>query len=286
MQTSLKKKIIEALKDQKEVFGDELFEPDVLKRRTTVLSGDIGDSIKKNFTKKTQALLRSCAGLSEAENATVYRIETEGKEDENLFEAPKEDWEKANDLETLNKLICNCQKCQLGSARNKFVFGSGNPNADVMTIGEGPGADEDAQGLPFVGRAGKLLTDILKAIHFEREEVYIANIVKCRPPANRTPLPQEMDTCMPYLKKQIELIKPKMILCLGLTAAQGLLKKKDSLTNMRSKIFEIDSAGGIEKIKVMVTYHPAALLRNPNWKRGCWEDVQKFRKLYDEITGK
>jgi DNA polymerase len=147
-----------------------------------------------------------------------------------------------------------------------------------MCIGEGPGADEDAQGLPFVGRAGRLLTDILKAINFSREEVYIANVVKCRPPGNRTPLPVEMDTCLPYLKKQIELIKPKVILCLGLTAAQAILKKKDSLTNMRGKIFDFENA------KVMVTYHPAALLRNPNWKRSCWEDVQNFRKLYNELT--
>ena len=161
--------------------------------------------------------------------------------------------------------------------RNKFVFGSGNPNADVMVIGEGPGAEEDKQGLPFVGRAGQLLTDILKAIKFSREEVFIGNIVKCRPPDNRTPLPEEMETCIPYLAKQIELIKPKLILCLGLTAAKGLLKKKDSLTSLRGQVFEY------EGIKTMVTFHPAALLRNPNWKKDCWVDVQKFRKLYDEM---
>jgi DNA polymerase len=147
-----------------------------------------------------------------------------------------------------------------------------------MVIGEGPGAEENKQGLPFVGRAGQLLTDILKAIKFSREEVYIGNIVKCRPPDNRTPLPDEMDTCIPYLKKQIELIKPKMILCLGLTAAKGLLKKKESLTALRGKIFYYDG------MKVMVTFHPAALLRNPNWKKDCWEDVKKFRKLYEEIS--
>ncbi len=198
------------------------------------------------------------------------------KDEENLFDDSKEAWQQAGDLDKLNDLICNCQKCQLGATRNKFVFGSGSPEADVMVIGEGPGADEDAQGLPFVGRAGKLLTDILKAINFSRDEVYIANVVKCRPPGNRTPNPQEMDTCLPYLKKQIEIIKPKLILCLGLTAAHGLLKKKESLTSMRGKVFEFENA------KVMVTYHPAALLRNPNWKRGCWEDVQQFRKLYDQ----
>ena len=286
MQNSIKKKLIEALKDQKAIFGDELLETDVLARRTS-----IEKNVIKNPGGKKIGAIQTAAGTSKSvlkvnKEIPVQKIEVEDKEDENLFEAPKENWELANDLENLNKLICNCQKCQLGATRNKFVFGSGNPNADVMTIGEGPGADEDAQGLPFVGRAGKLLTDILKAINFERDEVYIANIVKCRPPGNRTPFPQEMDTCLPYLKKQIELIKPKLILCLGLTAAQGLLKKKDSLTNMRGKIFELDFLNGIEKVKVMVTYHPAALLRNPNWKRGCWEDVQKFRKLYDEMIVK
>jgi uracil-DNA glycosylase family 4 len=243
MSKNLKDEIIQSLIDQKEIFGDVLFEENIIKTRKT------------EIIKNTVAM------------------------EDTLF---KEDWELTDNLEDLNRLICECQKCSLGETRNKFVFGTGNPNADAMCIGEGPGADEDAQGLPFVGRAGRLLTDILKAIKFEREEVYIANVVKCRPPGNRTPLPGEMDTCLPYLKKQIELIRPKVILCLGLTAAQGLLKKRDSLTNMRGKVFDFDSDGFITK--VMVTYHPAALLRNPNWKRGCWEDVQKFRKLYDELT--
>ena len=158
------------------------------------------------------------------------------------------------------------------------MFGVGDPNAGVMLIGEAPGADEDARGEPFVGRAGKLLNDILKAINFEREEVYIANIIKCRPPGNRNPLPEEMEKCIPYLYKQIELIKPKIILCLGLVAASELLKTKLSLGRLRGSVFEYGN------IKVMVTYHPAALLRNPQWKKGCWEDVQKFRKLYDELN--
>jgi uracil-DNA glycosylase len=192
-------------------------------------------------------------------------------------EVVPETYHLAKSLEELNSLICNCMKCSLGDTRKNFVFGSGNPNADVLILGEGPGAEEDEQGLPFVGRSGKLLTDILKAINFEREDVYIANIVKCRPPGNRPPTPVEMNTCIPYFKKQIELIKPKLILCVGLTAAHGLLHNNDSLTNLRGKVFEYESS------KVMVTYHPAALLRNPNWKRGCWEDVQAFRKLYDEL---
>jgi uracil-DNA glycosylase family 4 len=240
----LKKRLIEALKDQKEIFGDYIFEDVTSQRKTDV-------DMKKKSTPADEP---------------------------GLFPEEKEEWEKADSLVKMEKLINKCTSCRLHEGRNKFVFGSGNPNADVMVIGEGPGAEEDIQGLPFVGRAGQLLTDVLKAINFSREEVYIANIVKCRPPGNRTPLPDEMDTCLPYLKKQIELINPKVILCLGLTAAKGLLKKRDSLTNLRGKVFEF------ENIKVMVTYHTAALLRNPHWKRGCWEDVQKFRKLYDSLV--
>ena len=248
MSQSIKQKIIESLMDQKEIFGDDLFEKELFIQRRT--------EIKKNVVAEPQ----------------------------HNYDSSNENWNSATNLNELNKIICECQKCPLGATRNKFVFGSGDPNADVMCIGEGPGAEEDAQGLPFVGRAGKLLTDILKAINFSREEVYIANVVKCRPPGNRTPNPVEMDTCMPYLKKQIEIIKPKAILCMGLTASQGILKKRDSLTNMRGKVFDFES--GSRTTKVMVTYHPAALLRNPNWKRGCWEDVQNFRKLYDGLKDK
>jgi len=240
------KKIKSSLELQKEIFGDELYQ----------ISFHNNKSITKFLTNNPE---------------TLPSIETEISVKEDEF------W-KAENLDDLYQMICHCQKCSLGKTRNKFVFGKGNPDADVLVIGEGPGADEDIKGEPFVGRAGQLLTDILKAINFSRDEVYIANIIKCRPPGNRTPLPTEMETCIPYLLKQIELIKPKLILCLGLTAAQGLLKKKDTLSNFRGKIFEFANA------KVMVTYHPAALLRNPNWKRDCWEDVKKFRKLFDELS--
>lgn len=248
MKTVSKKKIIEALKDQQNIFGDYLFEEKL--------------PTSKNEYKEIPQIVEV---IREPVEETV-----------NLFE-DTDDWKNAKTLNELNNLIKNCTKCELHKNRNNFVFGSGNPDADVMVIGEGPGAEEDKQGLPFVGRAGQLLTDILKAIKFDRDEVYIANIVKCRPPENRTPLPEEMETCIPYLKKQIALIQPKMILCLGLTAAKGLLRKKESLTALRGKFFDY------EGIKVMVTFHPAALLRNPNWKRDCWEDVKKFRKMYDEI---
>lgn len=189
-----------------------------------------------------------------------------------------DDYSKVKNLEEFYNQINACQKCELGSTRKKFVFGVGNPDADLMLVGEAPGAEEDLQGIPFVGRAGNLLTDILKAIKLERSEVYIANILKCRPPGNRDPKPIERETCSPYLWKQIDLIKPKIILCLGRIAANVMLNKNESLTRLRENVHELNG------IKVMATYHPAALLRNPQWKRGCWEDVQKVRKLYDELT--
>jgi len=191
-------------------------------------------------------------------------------------DAKRESWQNAATLEDLNKHICTCMKCPLGATRTKFVFGVGNPNAEVMVIGEAPGADEDAQGEPFVGRAGQLLNKILEAIHFKREDVYIANILKCRPPNNRRPSPEEVEQCEPYLWKQIDLIQPKFILCLGLTAAQTLLRTTESMGQLRQ------STHLYRNIPVVVTYHPAALLRNPTWKRPTWEDVQKLRKMYDE----
>ena len=190
---------------------------------------------------------------------------------------PNEPWVAATSLEDLNTQICGCLKCSLGKTRINFVFGVGNPRADVVIIGEAPGADEDAQGEPFVGRAGQLMNKILEAVQFKREEVYICNILKCRPPNNRDPLPEEIEFCEPYLWKQLEIIKPKMILCLGRIAGQALLKTNDTLTALRGRFHDYRG------IKLMVTYHPAALLRNPNWKKPTWEDVQLFRKTYDEL---
>lgn len=186
------------------------------------------------------------------------------------------DWRNATSINDLNNKINKCMECQLGKTRKNFVFGSGNPDADIMIIGEAPGADEDELGLPFVGRAGQLLTKIMEAIQINREEVYIANIVKCRPPNNREPEKIEVDSCEPYLKKQIDLIKPEFILSLGLTSVNTLLKKTHKMADIRGKL--TDYYG----IKMFVTYHPAALLRNPAWKKLVWEDVQIFRKLYDD----
>ena len=185
-------------------------------------------------------------------------------------------WQSAETLPILHDHIHTCMECRLGDTRNSFVFGSGNPNADILIIGEAPGADEDAQGLPFVGAAGKLLTKILEAINLSRDEVYIANIIKCRPPENRRPEKDEIAQCEPYLQKQIEIIKPAFILALGLTAVNTLFKKNHQMQDIRGKVMNYHG------VSLLATYHPAALLRNPNWKKPAWEDVQLLRSMYDE----
>jgi len=169
--------------------------------------------------------------------------------------------------------IKDCQKCTLGSTRKNFVFGVGNPDADIVFVGEAPGKDEDEQGLPFVGKAGKLLDKMLAAISLTRDEVFIANVLKCRPPGNRDPLPDEVVQCEPYLQEQLRLISPKILVALGRISAQVLLKQSDSLSYLRK---EVRSYSGIPLI---VTYHPAALLRNPQWKRNAWEDLKKIRQM-------
>lgn len=263
-----------------------------LKQQAELYGGDI--PLKREDADRLNALFSSSPATAsqvpvtngntgDAQSASDFTSLTAGivvqnnaSEEPDLF-APTEAWQQADSLSALNDLICNCTKCALGATRTKFVFGVGNPNAEVMLIGEAPGADEDAQGEPFVGRAGQLLNKILEAIKFKREEVFIANILKCRPPGNRSPLPTEIDLCIPYLHKQIELLNPKVLLCLGRVAASALLRTEAPLSDLRGKIHQW------RKYPVMVTYHPAALLRNPNWKRPTWEDVQKMRALYDSL---
>ncbi|EQB63397.1 MAG: Bacteriophage-type DNA polymerase [candidate division Zixibacteria bacterium RBG-1] len=187
-------------------------------------------------------------------------------------------WQDSKTLAELNSKIHGCTKCRLAKGRTKFVFGVGNPKAKLMFIGEAPGRDEDLQGEPFVGRAGQLLDKILAAINFKREEVYIANMVKCRPPENRAPETDEMDTCHPYLLKQIELLKPRIICCLGRISGQYLLQTKEALGKLRGKIHDYNG------IKLMVTYHPAALLRYPEYKKETWEDMKLLRKEYEKLS--
>ncbi len=177
--------------------------------------------------------------------------------------------------EALQAQISNCRRCQLWRTRTKFVFGEGDPRARLVFVGEAPGQDEDLQGRPFVGAAGQLLTKIIEAIKLKRSEVYICNILKCRPPDNRNPLPEEIRQCEPYLKAQLEIIKPKVICALGTFAAQTLLQTSVPISKLRGRIHYY------QNIKLVPTYHPAALLRHPAWKRPTWEDVQLVRRIYD-----
>ncbi len=181
-------------------------------------------------------------------------------------------------LDEVANYVANTVLIPLDESRINPVFGVGNPASDLLIIGEAPGADEDRQGEPFVGRAGQLLNKILGAINFAREDVYIANILKSRPPNNRDPQPNEIAAHIPILYKQITLIKPKLILCVGKTAGNTLLNKQSSLGSLRGKFNDFYG------IPTMVTYHPAALLRNQQWKRPTWEDVQLLRQKYDELA--
>lgn len=174
--------------------------------------------------------------------------------------------------------ICDCQKCPLGKTRTKFVYGVGNPTADLLFVGEAPGADEDRLGEPFVGRAGQLLDKILAAMGLDRTKVYIANVLKCRPPGNRDPLPEEVELCIGYLKEQIRAIRPKLMVALGRIAAQALLDTKAPLGKLRGSWHEF------ETIPLLVTYHPAALLRFAQYKRDTWADMQIVMARLKELS--
>lgn len=172
-------------------------------------------------------------------------------------------------LRTIREDIGDCTRCVLHKqGRKQIVFGVGNPRADIMFVGEAPGADEDMQGEPFVGRAGQLLNNMISAMGIRREDVYIANIIKCRPPGNRTPEREECDTCSPFLMRQIEVIKPKIIVALGAIAAKTLLGVNDAMVNLRGRIYDFKNT------KLAVTYHPAYLLRDPRQKKETWKDLQ------------
>jgi uracil-DNA glycosylase len=181
------------------------------------------------------------------------------------------------DLEQLLVEYADCKNCVLAENRIKFVYGEGSQQSKLLLIGEGPGADENTTGKPFVGRAGQLLTKMLKAINIEREDVYITNVVKCRPPNNRNPQPEEIKACSDYLNEQIEIIKPELILLLGRVASEALLNQNKSLTKYR------ENTHIYKGIKTYVTYHPSALLRNPGWKKHAWIDLQKLRDDYNKL---
>jgi len=181
-------------------------------------------------------------------------------------------------LEAVRAELGDCRRCSLGSLRHRLVFGEGNPHAELVFVGEAPGADEDAQGRPFVGRAGQLLTRIIAAMGLKREEVYICNILKCRPPGNRNPQPEEIAACEPFLIRQIEAIRPRVLCALGGFAAHTLLKSEAPITVLRGRF------QAYQGIPLMPTYHPAYLLRNPGAKKQVWEDVQAIMKAIRDGT--
>jgi DNA polymerase len=188
---------------------------------------------------------------------------------------------KLQSLEEIAATVAKCTRCPLYATATNPVPGSGNPDADFMIVGEAPGANEDEQGIPFVGAAGQLLTKIIGAINLSRDDVFIANVLKHRPPGNRNPMPEEVTACSPYLVRQIELVRPKVILALGTFAAQTLLETKLTIGKLRGQVHRYYG------VPLVVTYHPAALLRNPAWKRPTWEDVQLARRILDraDTTG-
>jgi DNA polymerase len=185
---------------------------------------------------------------------------------------------KLQSLEEIAATVAKCTRCPLYATATNPVPGAGNPDADFMIVGEAPGANEDAQGVPFVGAAGQLLTKIIGAIDLTRDDVFIANVLKHRPPGNRNPMPEEVTACSPYLVRQIELVRPKVILALGTFAAQTLLETKLTIGKLRGQVHRYYG------VPLVVTYHPAALLRNPAWKRPTWEDVQLARRILDRAV--
>jgi len=231
-------------------------------KRLNVRSRVMGVAATSEQAPKARASAAATPALPSREPARLAPLPV------SLFdEAPPAD----ESLEAVRADLGDCRRCKLAPARRNIVFGSGNARAELMFVGEAPGADEDEQGLPFVGRAGQLLTRIIEAMGMRREDVYICNILKCRPPGNRNPEPDEIAACEPFLRRQIAAVKPKIICALGTFGAQALLRTKDPISRLRGQF--IDYRG----IKLMATYHPAYLLRNPNEKRKVWEDVQKIR---------
>ncbi len=266
MDTSLQKQIIDYFENQR-FLGDTLFIEN--------FNADVYVDDSQN--EAVQAEIEN-GGTVKTNNKSTKKHKEE--KPESTIELLDTNWQSAKSLDVLYDRIHSCQQCSLGKTRTNLVFGTGAPNADIMVIGEAPGKDEDEQGEPFVGRAGKLLTKIIESIDLKREDVYIANICKCRPPSNRAPLQDEVAACMPFLLRQIEIIKPAFILAFGATAVGSLTGTKPVMAQARGKLTDFHG------VQMLITYHPAALLYNPNLKRAVWDDMKLLRRLYDEYLAK
>ncbi len=211
---------------------------------------------------------RGAVGVREADDTTERPVSSDSQDISKM------------ELDALRSVVAKCTACALHQSRTQTVFGVGDPKADWMIVGEAPGAEEDRQGEPFVGRAGMLLNAMLAAVGFKREQVYIANILKCRPPGNRDPRAEEVQCCLPFLHRQIDLIRPKLILCVGRVAAQQLLHTDAPLARLRGRVHRLDQ----RPFPVVVTYHPAYLLRTPRDKYKAWQDLKFARKVAGSLT--
>jgi len=220
---------------------------------------DLSSTVKVSSDLKKHLQMWAGDGIDVTTHATTTRSSCQGA--------------ASNTFETLRQTVLACTQCQeLAGTRNSVVFGSGNVKSELVFVGEAPGYDEDRQGLPFVGKAGQLLTRMIEAMGLKREEVYIANVLKCRPPKNRTPLPDEIGRCRPFLLQQLEFIQPRVICALGAVAAQSLLETTRSISSLRGGFHSFKG------IKLLATYHPAYLLRNPSEKRKVWEDLKMIKR--------
>ncbi|WP_421774657.1 uracil-DNA glycosylase [Gracilimonas sp.] len=260
--TEFLKKASRFLQQQRDMYGD--------------FSVQLDQKSKKNTAQVNE---QDVSYKPESHSQQLHEISQDKKMEVEVQKSPEELIAECTTLDELKDLCEQAEELKTDLEGTNLVFGVGNPNADLMIVGEAPGYNEDQQGEPFVGQAGQLLDKIMAAINFERSDIYIANILKHRPPDNRDPEPEERQRSLPYLLKQIELIDPKLILCVGRISATTLLEKETSLGKLRGSFHEFHGR------ELMVTYHPAALLYNQKYKRPTWEDVQLVRKRYDELGG-
>ncbi len=245
---------------EKEVMADI---PDFKKEQGRAIAADPGRLIEEASNTLKYMAGEGCSGF-DCSQETLKIIDGWGK---------NRPFVSCDDLEEIRRDLGDCRRCKLCAERTNIVFGTGNPAAKLVFVGEGPGYDEDQKGEPFVGKAGQLLTKIIEAMNLARDKVYICNIIKCRPPGNRNPAPDEIKACFPFLERQLDAIRPAFICALGTFAAQTLLDADEPISKMRGRLYDYRG------MKVMPTFHPAYLLRNPEKKRDVWEDMKKLISL-------
>ena len=273
---SILNQIIECLETESENYAYADIDPAILQKFMQLKKGESARPAHPEVKKISESVRRSPVSAPAANFAIAKEVATHVSLENALKPSESPELDKMQ-MDELAMKVAECTLCGLHKSRNKSVFGDGNRNAELMFIGEGPGRDEDEQGLPFVGSAGELLTKMINAMQFTREEVYIANIVKCRPPENRNPMDEEAEKCLPYLKRQIDIVCPKVIVLLGAVPLKYMLGLT-GITKIRGTWFEYKG------IKIMPTLHPAYLLRNPSAKKDAWADLQKVMKFFGKKT--